>query len=207
MVYDWFNRSAALGAPRCSPTRPLSPLPHKRLRPPHSPAAEPLRGPRTSIRRADWARRIRRLKAQQEAQKQEAPRLLSQNRNQRPQRPHPRARASILSGSGSRTSRSDSRTGGWLVPLEQAAAQQTRQQEQLRAIETPVAPVEPTPAAPMSSPELDFGRTHLVGGGVGRPGSSALRHFPRGNRLAGRLRRGMEEPVRALSPSCSTPLG
>ncbi|MHA3960314.1 signal recognition particle-docking protein FtsY [Synechococcus sp. LTW-G] len=184
MVYDWFNRSAA-PEPPAQDEAPAAPTPA---------AAEPSDIDQDAL---DWARQAyARLKAQQEAQKQEAAAATAE--------PEPApAPAQPVESTPEPTPDSvqpvqESEPVVGLSLLEQAAAQRAqRQQEQLeRAIETPAAPVEPTPAATdEAAPSLgdfddDFTWSAEVLAAQGRQLSDiSLEEID----WLGRLRRGMEK--------------
>ena len=196
MVYDWFNRSAA-------PQNPQDPQPEQAAEPPaqdEAPAAPtPAAAEPSDIDQdaLDWARQAyARLKAQQEAQKQEAAAATAE--------PEPApAPAQPVEPTPAPTPDSaqpvqGSEPAAGLSLLEQAAAQRAqRQQEQLeRAIETPAAPVEPTPAATdEAAPSLgdfdeDFTWSAEVLAAQGRQLSDiSLEEID----WLGRLRRGMEK--------------
>jgi len=193
MVYDWFNRSAA-------PQNPQDPQPEQAAEPPaqdQAPAAPtPAAAEPSDIDQdaLDWARQAyARLKAQQEAQKQEAAAAAE------PQpEPTPPAESTPVSTPDPVQAAKIPEPAAGLSLLEQAAAQRAqRQQEQLeRAIETPAAPVEPTPAATdEAAPSLgdfdeDFTWSAEVLAAQGRQLSDiSLEEID----WLGRLRRGMEK--------------
>lgn len=203
MVYDWFNRSAA-------PQNPQDPQPEQVAEPPvqdEAPAAptpaaaEPAQGSSDIDQDAlDWARQAyARLKAQQEAQKQEAAAAAEPAPEPAPPAeatPEPEPLSAPVSDLVQAVQTPEPAAG--LSLLEQAAAQRAqRQQEQLeRAIETPVAPVEPTPAATdEAAPSLgdfdeDFTWSAEVLAAQGRQLSDiSLEEID----WLGRLRRGMEK--------------
>ncbi|QNG29024.1 signal recognition particle-docking protein FtsY [Synechococcus sp. LTW-R] len=203
MVYDWFNRSAA-------PQNPQDPQPEQPAEPPaqqEAPAvptpaaAEPAQGsPDIDQDALDWARQAyARLKAQQEAQKQEAAAAAEPEPEPAPPAeatPEPEPLSAPAPDPVQAVQASEPAAG--LSLLEQAAAQRAqRQQEQLeRAIETPVAPVEPTPAATdEAAPSLgdfdeDFTWSAEVLAAQGRQLSDiSLEEID----WLGRLRRGMEK--------------
>ena len=197
MVYDWFNRSAA-------PQNPQDPQPEQAAEPPvqdEAPAAPtPAAAEPSDIDQdaLDWARQAyARLKAQQEAQKQEA--AAEPQPEPAPQaEPTPEPEPTPVSTPDPVQAAKPPEPAAGLSLLEQAAAQRAqRQQEQLeRAIETPVAPVEPTPAATdEAAPSLgdfdeDFTWSAEVLAAQGRQLSDiSLEEID----WLGRLRRGMEK--------------
>ena len=198
MVYDWFNRSAA-------PQNPQDPQPEQAAEPPvqeEAPAAEaPADSASSDIDQdaLDWARQAyARLKAQQEAQKQEAAAAESQPEPAPPVEPTPEPDPTPVSAPDPVQAVQTPEPAAGLSLLEQAAAQRAqRQQEQLeRAIEIPAAPVEPTPAATdEAAPSLgdfdeDFTWSAEVLAAQGRQLSDiSLEEID----WLGRLRRGMEK--------------
>ena len=203
MVYDWFNRSAA-------PQNPQDPQPEQAAEPPvqddapaaSTPAAaEPAQGSSDIDQDAlDWARQAyARLKAQQEAQKQEAAAAAEPAPEPAPPAdPTPEPEPVFAPDPDPVPAVQTPEPAAGLSLLEQAAAQRAqRQQEQLeRAIETPVAPVEPTPAATdEAAPSLgdfdeDFTWSAEVLAAQGRQLSDiSLEEID----WLGRLRRGMEK--------------
>ena len=196
MVYDWFNRSAA-------PQNPQDPQPEQAAEPPaqdEAPAAPtPAAAEPSDIDQdaLDWARQAyARLKAQQEAQKQEAAAATAEP--EPAPAPAPPAEPTPVSTPDSVQAVPTPEPAAGLSLLEQAAAQRAqRQQEQLeRAIETPAAPVEPTPAATdEAAPSLgdfdeDFTWSAEVLAAQGRQLSEiSLEEID----WLGRLRRGMEK--------------
>ena len=204
MVYDWFNRSAAPQNPQDSQLEQAAEPPVQDEAPAVSStpaAAEPAQGASDIDQDAlDWARQAyARLKAQQEAQKQEAAAAAEPEPEPAPPAeatPEPEPRSAPISDPVQAVQTPAPAAG--LSLLEQAAAQRAqRQQEQLeRAIETPVAPVEPTPAATdEAAPSLgdfdeDFTWSAEVLAAQGRQLSDiSLEEID----WLGRLRRGMEK--------------
>ena len=199
MVYDWFNRSAAPQNPQDSQPEQAAEPPVQDEAPaaPTPAAAEPAQGSSDIDQDAlDWARQAyARLKAQQEAQKQEA--AAAAEPEPEPAPPVALEPVSAPDPDPVQPVQTPEPAAG-LSLLEQAAAQRAqRQQEQLeRAIETPAAPVEPTPAATdEAAPSLgdfdeDFTWSAEVLAAQGRQLSDiSLEEID----WLGRLRRGMEK--------------
>ncbi|UPM49267.1 signal recognition particle-docking protein FtsY [Synechococcus sp. A10-1-5-1] len=195
MVYDWFNRSAA-------PQNPQDPQPEQAAEPPAQEEAPAVEAPSDIDQDAlDWARQAyARLKAQQEAQKQEVAAAAAEPEPEPtpPVEPTPEPDPTPVSAQDPVQAVQTPEPAVGLSLLEQAAAQRAqRQQEQLeRAIETPAAPVEPTPAATdEAAPSLgdfdeDFTWSAEVLAAQGRQLSDiSLEEID----WLGRLRRGMEK--------------
>ncbi|WP_415399153.1 signal recognition particle-docking protein FtsY [Synechococcus sp. W4D4] len=198
MVYDWFNRSAA-------PQNSQDPQPEQAAEPPAQEVAPAVEAPVDSAPSdidqdaLDWARQAyARLKAQQEAQKQEAAAAEPEPELAPPveSTPEPDPTPVLAQDPVQAVQTPEPAVG--LSLLEQAAAQRAqRQQEQLeRAIETPTTPVEPTPAATdEAAPSLgdfdeDFTWSAEVLAAQGRQLSDiSLEEID----WLGRLRRGMEK--------------
>lgn len=203
MVYDWFNRSAAPQNPQDSQPEQAAEPPVQDEAPaaPTPAAAEPAQGSSDIDQDAlDWARQAyARLKAQQEAQKQEAAAAAEPAPEPAPPaEPTPEPEPLSAPDPDPVQAAQPPEPAAGLSLLEHAAAQRAqRQQEQLeRAIETPVAPVEPTPAATdEAAPSLgdfdeDFTWSAEVLAAQGRQLSDiSLEEID----WLGRLRRGMEK--------------
>ena len=203
MVYDWFNRSAAPQNPKDSQPEQAAEPPVQDEAPvaPTPAAAEPAQGSSDIDQDAlDWARQAyARLKAQQEAQKQEAAAAAELAPEPAPPaEPTPEPEPVSAPDPDPVPAVQTPEPAAGLSLLEQAAAQRAqRQQEQLeRAIETPAAPVEPTPAATdEAAPSLgdfdeDFTWSAEVLAAQGRQLSDiSLEEID----WLGRLRRGMEK--------------